>query len=93
VVPRRASGKQPFFSFKVLQLAGEGKANKTAVLQFSTECARRVADEPRHPQQIGQFPTDGRCELRIPSRPLARLHLLTQDFAIFAGIFALKYLK
>lgn len=45
-----------------------GKANKTAVLRFSAERARWVADERWHPKQIGQYLTDGRCELRIPYR-------------------------
>jgi len=45
-----------------------GKANKTAVLRFSAERARWVADERWHPEQIGQFLTDGRYELRIPYR-------------------------
>lgn len=45
-----------------------GKANKTAVLRFSAERARWVADERWHPQQIGQFLTDGSYELRIPYR-------------------------
>jgi len=45
-----------------------GKANKTAVLRFSAERARWVADERWHPQQVGQFLTDGRYELRIPYR-------------------------
>jgi predicted DNA-binding transcriptional regulator YafY len=45
-----------------------GKANKTAVLRFSRERARWVADERWHPQQAGQFLTDGRYELRIPYR-------------------------
>jgi predicted DNA-binding transcriptional regulator YafY len=45
-----------------------GKANKIAVLQFSAERARWVADERWHPKQIGQFLTDGRYELRIPYR-------------------------
>ena len=45
-----------------------GKANKTAVLRFSPERARWVADERWHPEQIGQFLTDGRYELRIPYR-------------------------
>jgi len=45
-----------------------GKANKTAVLRFSPERARWVADERWHPQQTGQFLTDGRYELRIPYR-------------------------
>lgn len=45
-----------------------GKANKAAVLHFSPERARWVADERWHPEQIGQFLTDGRYELRIPYR-------------------------
>ena len=45
-----------------------GKANKTAVLRFSKERARWVADERWHPQQSGQYLTDGRFELRIPYR-------------------------
>ena len=45
-----------------------GKANRTAVLRFSAERARWVADERWHPEQSGQFLTDGRYELRIPYR-------------------------
>ena len=45
-----------------------GKANKTAVLRFSAERARWVADERWHPQQSGQYLTDGRYELRIAYR-------------------------
>ena len=45
-----------------------GKANKTAVLRFTPERARWVADERWHPQQAGQFLTDGSYELRIPYR-------------------------
>lgn len=45
-----------------------GKANKTAVLRFSAERARWVADERWHPQQVGQFLTDGRYELSFPYR-------------------------
>lgn len=45
-----------------------GKANRTAVLRFSAERARWVADERWHPRQIGQFLTDGRYELRLPFR-------------------------
>ena len=45
-----------------------GKANKTAVLRFSAERARWVANERWHPKQVGQFLTDGRYELRIPYR-------------------------
>lgn len=45
-----------------------GKANKTAVLRFSPTIARWVADERWHPEQTGQFMTDGRYELRFPYR-------------------------
>jgi predicted DNA-binding transcriptional regulator YafY len=45
-----------------------GKANREAVLRFTPERARWVADERWHPQQSGQFLTDGRYELRVPYR-------------------------
>lgn len=45
-----------------------GRADKTAVLRFSAERARWVADERWHPEQIGQYLTDGRYELRLPYR-------------------------
>lgn len=45
-----------------------GKANKVAVLRFSAERARWVADERWHPEQTGQYLTDGRYELRVPYR-------------------------
>lgn len=45
-----------------------GKANKTAVLRFSAERARWVADERWHPSQAGQFLTDGSYELHVPYR-------------------------
>lgn len=45
-----------------------GKANKVATLRFSRERARWVADERWHAQQVGQFLTDGRYELRLPYR-------------------------
>jgi len=45
-----------------------GTANKMATLRFSRERARWVADERWHPQQSGQFLTDGRYELKIPYR-------------------------
>jgi len=45
-----------------------GRANRVAVLHFSAERARWVADERWHPQQSGQFLTDGRYELKIPYR-------------------------
>jgi predicted DNA-binding transcriptional regulator YafY len=50
-----------------------GKANKIAVLRFSAERARWVADERWHPEQAGQFLTDGRFELRIPYRDAREL--------------------
>ena len=37
-------------------------------LRFSAERARWVADERWHPEQSGQYLTDGRYELRIPYR-------------------------
>ena len=45
-----------------------GKANKTAVLRFTPERARWVADEQWHPQQEGRFLDDGQYELHIPYR-------------------------
>lgn len=45
-----------------------GKANKEALLRFSAGRARWVADERWHPEQSGQFLTDGRYELRVPYR-------------------------
>lgn len=45
-----------------------GKANREALLRFSAERARWVADERWHPEQSGQFLTDGRYELRVPYR-------------------------
>jgi predicted DNA-binding transcriptional regulator YafY len=50
-----------------------GRANKTAVLLFSRERARWVADERWHPQQVGQFRTDGSYELAIPYRDAREL--------------------
>ena len=43
-----------------------GRADKVAVLSFSQESARWVADEQWHPGQEGRFLPDGRYELRIP---------------------------
>jgi predicted DNA-binding transcriptional regulator YafY len=45
-----------------------GKANKTALLRFSRERARWVADERWHPLQEGQYTTDGSYELKLPYR-------------------------
>jgi predicted DNA-binding transcriptional regulator YafY len=45
-----------------------GKADKEAVLVFSAERARWVADEIWHPQQKGSHHGDGRYELRVPYR-------------------------
>jgi len=45
-----------------------GRANKSAVLRFTAQRARWVADERWHPSQVGQYLTDGRYELRIPYR-------------------------
>lgn len=43
-----------------------GPPAHTAVLRFSAECARWVADERWHPLQMGQMLPDGRYELRLP---------------------------
>lgn len=43
-----------------------GQAKHTAVLRFTAERARWVADEQWHPHQQGQFLLDGSYELRIP---------------------------
>lgn len=45
-----------------------GKADKVAVLRFTPERARWVADEHWHPEQIGAWQADGSYELRIPYR-------------------------
>lgn len=45
-----------------------GKADKVAVLVFTKERARWVADEQWHPQQESRWLEDGRYELRIPYR-------------------------
>jgi predicted DNA-binding transcriptional regulator YafY len=50
-----------------------GKADKIAVLRFSAERARWVADENWHPQQQGRNLPDGRYELRIPYRDAREL--------------------
>jgi proteasome accessory factor C len=43
-----------------------GRPRRTALLRFSAERARWVADEQWHPAQSGQFTTDGRYELAVP---------------------------
>lgn len=45
-----------------------GQADKVAVLRFTPERARWVADEQWHPQQVGRWLEDGSYELRIPYR-------------------------
>lgn len=45
-----------------------GKADKVAVLRFTPERARWVADEQWHPQQQGRWLPDGSYELSIPYR-------------------------
>jgi predicted DNA-binding transcriptional regulator YafY len=45
-----------------------GKADKLAVLRFTPEGARWVADEKWHQQQHAEWLPDGRYELRIPYR-------------------------
>ena len=43
-----------------------GPARHTAVLRFSPDAARWVADEQWHSDQQGRFLDDGRYELRLP---------------------------
>lgn len=43
-----------------------GAATETAVLHFSAQAARWVADEEWHPEQSGTFRADGSYELRVP---------------------------
>ena len=50
-----------------------GKADKVAVLVFTAERARWVADERWHPRQEGRWLEDGRYELRIPYREAREL--------------------
>jgi predicted DNA-binding transcriptional regulator YafY len=45
-----------------------GKADKVAILRFTRDGARWVADEKWHPQQESSWLPDGRYELRIPYR-------------------------
>jgi predicted DNA-binding transcriptional regulator YafY len=45
-----------------------GRASRHAVLRFSPERARWVADERWHPEQVGQYRTDGSFELTLPYR-------------------------
>lgn len=45
-----------------------GTADKLAILRFTAEGARWVADEQWHPQQEASWLPDGRYELRIPYR-------------------------
>lgn len=50
-----------------------GKADKVAVLVFTAERARWVADETWHPQQGTRWLPDGQYELRIPYRESGEL--------------------
>ena len=43
-----------------------GQADKVAVLRFTRERARWVADEVWHPEQQGKWLEDGTYELKIP---------------------------
>lgn len=43
-----------------------GKADKTALIRFTPEAARWVADEHWHPRQEGRVLKDGGYELRVP---------------------------
>lgn len=50
-----------------------GRANRTAVLRFSPERARWVADERWHPDQVAQYRSDGSFELTVPYRDAREL--------------------
>jgi proteasome accessory factor C len=50
-----------------------GKADKVAVLRFTAERARWVADENWHPAQQGKYLADGSYELSIPYRDAREL--------------------
>lgn len=50
-----------------------GKPDKIAVLRFSQERARWVADEHWHPEQQSKLLDDGRYELRVPYRDAREL--------------------
>jgi predicted DNA-binding transcriptional regulator YafY len=50
-----------------------GKADKVAVLRFTPESARWVADEKWHPMQQGRWLDDGAYELSIPYRDAREL--------------------
>jgi len=52
-----------------------GKADKVAVLRFSRERARWVADEQWHPEQQAEYLPDGRYVLRVPYRDSRELVL------------------
>lgn len=50
-----------------------GKANRTAVLRFTAQAARWVADERWHPEQRGYFIVGGGYELHVPYRDAREL--------------------
>ena len=50
-----------------------GQADREAVLKFSAERARWVADESWHPQQKGRYLDDGSYELRVPYKDAREL--------------------
>ena len=52
-----------------------GRADKEAVLVFSAERARSVADEVWHPEQKGRYLEDGRSELRVPYKDSRELRV------------------
>jgi predicted DNA-binding transcriptional regulator YafY len=70
-----------------------GRANKTAVLLFSRERARWVADERWHPQQVGQFRTDGSYELRVPYRDARELVMDVLRHGVEAEVLAPESLR
>ena len=64
-----------------------GKADKVAVLRFTPERARWVADEQWHPQQEGTWLADGSYELRIPYRESRELVMDIMRYG--SGVFVL----
>jgi predicted DNA-binding transcriptional regulator YafY len=63
-----------------------GKADKIAVLRFTPERARWVADEKWHPQQRGTWLDDGSYELRIPYRDSRELVMVVMRHAAAVAV-------
>jgi proteasome accessory factor C len=53
----------------------EGEADQTAVLRFSPDSARWVADEPWHPRQRSQRQPDGSLIIEVPFRHAVELQM------------------